>query len=131
MICDFALLLGFIAETHEIRHTIIKQVMEELNLHTSKKFMHRYRHQKQDTTMVHGNGFMRLKRWAWVGALAAFILLGAGIILQNSPWSEKLKEYTTRSVQSPPVVLPQSPAFREPPLLPQSPAFREPPPSLR
>ena len=131
MICDFALLLGFIDETHEIRHTIIKQVMEELNLHTSKKFLHRYTRQKQDTTMVHGNGFMRLKRWAWVGALAAFILLGAGIILQNSPWSEKLKESTTRSGQSPPVVLPQSPAFREPPLLPQSPAFREPPPSLR
>jgi general secretion pathway protein A len=127
MICDFALLLGFIAETHEISHTIIKQVMEELNLHTSKKFMHRYTRQKQDTIMAHGNGFMRLKRWAWVGALAAFILLGAGIILQNSPWSEKLKEYTTRSVQSPPVVLPQSPASREPPLLPQSPASREPP----
>jgi general secretion pathway protein A len=131
IICDLALLLGFIDETHEIGHTIIKQVMEELNLYSPKKPMHRFTRQKQDTTMVHGNGFMRLNRWALVGALAAFILLGAGIILQNSSGSKKLKESTTRSVQSPPVVLPQSPAFREPPLLPQSPASQKPPPSLR
>jgi general secretion pathway protein A len=131
IICDFALLLSFIDETYEIGHTIIKQVIEELTLYTPKKSMYRYTHQKQDTTITSNSGLMCRNHRALVSALAAFILLGAGLILQSSLGSKKLKEYTTRSVESPPIVLPQSPAYREPPLLPQSPAYREPPPSLR
>jgi general secretion pathway protein A len=127
IICDYALLLGFIEETHEIGPTRIKQVMEELNLYTSKKSMPRSTHHKQETTLTSRRGLMRRNHWALVSALAAFILLGAGLILQNSLGSKKLNEYTTRSVQSPPVVLPHSPASREPPLLPHSPASREPP----
>ena len=143
VVCDLALLLGSIEETREIGHTIIRQVLEELHLYPQKKFVHRYTPKKHDTTRIYSNRFRLLNRWTLASALAAFILLGAGIIVHNSSASKKLKEHTPRSVQSPPVDLPKSPAARELPLLPQgspsreplllpqSPASREQPPSHR
>jgi hypothetical protein len=97
------------------------------NVDTLKQFRRRHTRPQRDPNGVQAYGFRRLSRLALMAALAAFSLLGAGVILQHPLVSKKLKEYTTRSGQSPAVVLPQSPAWREPPLLPQSPVYREPP----
>jgi hypothetical protein len=75
--------------------------------------------------------FRRPRRLALMVALVVVSLLGAGVLWQSPLVRHKLKEYMTRSEQSPAVVVPPSPAYREPPLLPQSPAVQEPPPSRR
>jgi general secretion pathway protein A len=129
IICDLALLFGFIDEIHEIGHTTIQEVIEELNVYTPEQLRRRHTRQ-QDTTVVRARGFRRARRLALIGVLAVVSLFGAGLIWQ-SPWlSHKLKEYMTTSGQGPAVV-PHSPAYREPPLLPHSPANREPPASRR
>jgi len=127
IMCDLALLFGFVDETREIGHTIINKVMQELHLYTPEQLRHRYIRPKRDTNVVHANGFMRPSRWALMTALVVFSLLGAWAILQNPLVSKTLKEYTTRSVQNPPVVMPHSPVPSEPPLLPHSPVSSEPP----
>ncbi len=127
IICHVALLLGFNDQEREIGRTVINQVMKGLNFYTPEKPMSHHTRQKRDTNRVHTNHFRRPSLLALVVGIAAFSLLGAGVILQSSLASRKLREYTTRSVPSPAVVLPQSPVFREQPILPQSPVFREQP----
>lgn len=131
IICDMALLFGFIDEIHEIGHTTIKEVKQELNLYTPEQLKHGRTRPKRDTHVVHTPSFRRPSRRVLIATLATLSLLGAGLLWQSPLVSQKLKEYITGSVQSPPVVIPQSPAYREPPLLPQSPVYGEPSASRR
>ena len=143
IICDLALLLGFIDETREIGHTAIQEVMQNLNVYTPEQLRRRHTSPQRDTGVVRARSFRRPRRLALLAALVVVSLLGARALWQR-PWvSHNLKENMTRSeprstagvpptpaVREPPL-LPQSPAVREPSLLPQSPAGREPPPSSR
>ena len=131
IICDLALLCGFIDETREIGHTIIQEVMQDLHVYTPEQVRRRHTHPQRDTDVVRARRVRRPHSWAWMAALVVISLLGAGVLWQSSLVRHKLKEYLTRSEQSPAVVVQPSPAYREPPLLPQSPAVREPPPSSR
>jgi len=131
IICDLALLLGFINETREIGHTTIQEVMQDLNVYTPEQLRRRHTHPQPDSDVVHARSFRRPRRLAWMVALVVGSLLSAGALWQSPLVRHKLKEYMTRPGQSPAVVVPLSPAYREPPLLPQSPAAREPPPSHR
>jgi len=130
IICDLALLLGFIDGTREIGHTTIQEVMQDLNVYTPEQLRRRHTRPQRDTDVVRSRSVRRPRRLALMAALVVASLLGAGALWQSSLVSRKLKEYRTKSEPSPAVV-PPSPAYREPPLLPQSPAVREPPPSSR
>jgi general secretion pathway protein A len=127
IICDLALLVGFIDETREIGPTTIQEVIQDLNVYTPEQFRRRHTRPQQDTTMRRAHSFRRPRRLALLAALAVVSLLGAGVIWQSPLVSQKLKEYMTKPEPSPTVVVPPSPAYREPPLLPQSPAVSEPP----
>jgi hypothetical protein len=131
IICDLALLFGFIDETREIGHTTIQEVMQDLHVYTPEQLRRRHTRPQRDTDGVRVRSFRRPRRLALMAALVVVSLLGAGALWQSPLVSRKLKEYMTRSEQSPAVVVSPSPAGREPPLLPQSPAVREPPPSSR
>jgi general secretion pathway protein A len=131
IICDLALLLGFINETREIGHTIIQEVMQDLNVYTPEQVRRRHTRPQRDTDVVRARSVRRPRRLAWMAALGVVSLLGAGALWQSPLVHHKFKEYMTRSEQRPADVVPPSPAYREPPLLPQSPAVREPPPSSR
>jgi len=124
LICDLALLFGFIDEEYEIGRTTIKQVMKELNLYAPEKRMSRAPRQKRATNGAHANGFRRPGRLALVAGIAVCSLLGVGIVLQSPLASRKLREYMT-TVSSPLAVVPPSPGGREQPLLPPSPGGRE------
>jgi hypothetical protein len=91
IMCDLALLFGFVDETREIGHAIINKVMRELHLYTPEKLGRHYTRPKRDTNVVHANGFMRLSRWALMTTLAVFSLLGAWAMLQ-SPLVPRFKE---------------------------------------
>jgi hypothetical protein len=82
---------------------------------------------ERDTDMVRTRSVRRPRRLALMAALVVVSLLGAGALWQSSLVSHKLKEYIPRSEASSVVVVPPSPAYREPPRLPHSPAVREPP----
>jgi general secretion pathway protein A len=131
IICDLALLFGFIDEMREIGHTTIKEVIQDLNVYTPEQLRRRHTRPQRDTAVVQARGFRHPRRLAILGALAVVSLVGAGALWHSPLVSQKLKAYLTRSEQSPEVTVPSSPAMREPPLLPQSPAMREPPPSRR
>jgi len=130
IICDLALLLGFINETREIGHTIIQEVMQGLNVYTPEQLRRRHTHPQRDTDVMRSRSVRRPRRLALMATLVVVSLLGAGALWQSSRVSHKLKEYGTKSEPSPTAV-PPSPVYRELPLLPQSPAVREPPPSRR
>jgi general secretion pathway protein A len=131
IMCDLALLFGFIDETREIEHTTIKEVIQDLNVYTPEQLRRRHTRPQRDTTVVRARGFRHPRRLAWLAAVAVVSLLGAGVLWHSPQVSQKLKEYMMRSEQSPAVIVPASPAYHEPPLLPQSPAVREPSPSRR
>jgi general secretion pathway protein A len=131
IICDLALLFGFIDETREIGHTTIQEVMQDLNVYTPEQLRRRHTRPQRDTDVMRVRSFRRPRRLALMAALVVVGLLGAGVLWQSPLVRHKLKEYMTRSEPSPAVVVPPSPAYREPPLLPQSPAVREPLPSSR
>jgi len=131
IICDLALLFGFIDETHEIGHTTIQEVMQDLNIYTPEQLRRHHKRPRRDPDVVRAPLFRRPRRWARMAALVVVSVFGAGALWQSPLVSHKLKQYLTRLEQSPTVVVPPSPVYREPPLLPQSPAVREPPPSSR
>jgi general secretion pathway protein A len=131
IMCDLALLFGFIDETREIGHTTIKEVIQGLNVYTPEQLRRRHTRPQRDTTVRHTLGFRHPRRLALLAAVAVVILLGAGVLWHSPLVSQKLKEYMMKSEQSPAVIVPSSPTYHEPPLLPQSPAVREPPPSRR
>ncbi len=119
IICDLALLLGFIDETREIGHTIIQEVMQDLNVYTPEQLRRRHTRPQRDTDVVRARRFRRPRRLALMAALVVVSLLGAGALWHSPLVRHKLKEYMTRSEPSPAVVVPLSPAYREPPLLPR------------
>jgi general secretion pathway protein A len=131
IICDLALLFGFIDETREIGHTTIREVMRDLNIYTPEQLRHRHTRPHRDRALVRIRSVRGRRRLAWMATLVVVSLLGAGALWQYPLVRHKLKESMTRSGQSATDVVPPSPAYREPPLLPQSPAVREPPPSHR
>jgi general secretion pathway protein A len=131
VICDLALLFGFVDEMREIGHTTIKEVIQDLNVYTPEQLRRRHTRPQRDTAVVHAGGFRHPRRLAILGALAVVGLLGAGVLWHSPLVGQRLKEYLTRSEQSPAVTVPSSPAVREPPLLPQSPAVHEPSTSRR
>jgi hypothetical protein len=116
VICDNALIYGFSHRKRKIGCAIIQQVVQKLHLDGIEQVE---KHQSQ-------GGFGRSKRLALITGIASLSLLGVGFVLQPSLPGGKFREYT-RSVASPPAVLPQSPSVHEPPLLPQSPDVHEPP----
>ena len=126
-VCDLALLFGFIDETREIGPTTIQEVMQDLNVYTPEQLRRRHTCPQRDTDMVRTRSVRRPRRLALMAALVVVSLLGAGALWQSSLVSHKLKEYIPRSEASSVVVVPPSPAYREPPRLPHSPAVREPP----
>jgi general secretion pathway protein A len=132
IMCDLALLFGFIDETREIGHTTIKEVIQGLNVYTPEQLRRHHTRPQRDTTVRHTFGFRHPRRLALLAAVAVVSLLGAGVLWHSPLVSQKLKEYIMmKSEQSPAVIVPSSPTDHEPPLLPQSPAVREPPPSRR
>jgi general secretion pathway protein A len=131
IICDLALLCGFIDETREIGHTTIQEVMQDLNIYTPEQLRRHHTRPRRDTDVMRAPRSRRPRRWARMAALVVVSLLGAGALWQSPLVSHKLKQYLTRPEQSPTVVVPPSPVYREPPLLPQSPTVREPPLSSR
>jgi len=131
IVCDLALLFGFVDETREIGHTTIRAVIQDLNIYTPEQLRRRHTHSQKDTAAVRVHGFRRPRRLALLAALAMVGLLGAGVVWQSPLVSRKLKEYRTRSEPSPALVVQPKPAYREPPLLPQSPAVPEPSTSRR
>jgi hypothetical protein len=114
IICDNALIFGFGHRKRKIGCAIIQQVVQKLHLDGIEQVE---KHQSQ-------GGFRRSKRLALIAGMASLSLLGVGFVLQPSLPGSKLREYT-RSVASPPAVLPQSPSVHEPLLLPQSPSGHE------
>jgi general secretion pathway protein A len=131
IICDLALLCGFIDETREIGHTTIQEVMQDLNIYTPEQLRRHHTRPRQDTDVMRAPRSRRPRRWARMAAVVVVSLLGAGALWQSPLVSHKLKQYLTRPEQSPTVVVPPSPVYREPPLLPQSPTVREQPLSSR
>jgi general secretion pathway protein A len=131
IMCDLALLFGFIDDTREIGPMTIKEVIQDLNVYTPEQLRRRPTRPQRDTTVGQAPGVRRPRRLALLAAVAIVSLLSAGVLWHSPLVRQKLKEYTTRSEQSPAIVVPPSPAYREPPLLPQSPAVREPPASRR
>src|SRR5215471_3510995 len=125
IICDLALLFGFIDEIREIGHTTLNAVIQDLNVYTPEQLRRRHTCPQRDTAVMHARGFRHPRRLAILGALAVVSLLGAGALWHSPLVSQKLKEYLTKSEQSPAVTVPSSPAMREPPLLPQNPVMRE------
>ena len=126
VICDLALLSGFINEEHEIGRATIRKVTQEFSLYTPAKRTSRQPHQKRATNGGHASGFMRPSRLAIVAGITVFSLLGTAVVLQSSLVSRKLSEYMTTGV-SPLAALPYSPGVREQPILPYSPGVREQP----
>src|SRR5713101_1334044 len=51
IICDLALLFGFIDETRELGHTTIQKVIQELNIYTPEQLRRRHTRPQQDTTV--------------------------------------------------------------------------------
>ncbi len=76
-------------------------------------------HMLKYAPMGHAPRVMRPRRLALVAGIAAFSLLGAGVVLHSSLARRTLREETTRSGPSPAVVLPQRPGWHDQPLLPQ------------
>ena len=97
-------------------------VKQALNVYTPEQLR-----RPRDTGVVRARSIRRPRRLALPAALVVVSLLGAGALWQSSLVSHKLKEYIPRSEASSVVVVPPSPAYREPPRLPHSPAVREPP----
>ena len=120
LICDLALLFGFIDEKREIRRARIQQVIKAWHIDIPEKSLSHYTRQNRVTSGVHAHRFTRPRHLALVAGIAAFSLLGAGVVLQSSLVNRILGEYTTRSVPSPVDILPQRPAWHEQPLLPQN-----------
>jgi general secretion pathway protein A len=131
IICDLALLGGFIDGLREIGPTTIQEVMQNLKVYTPEQVHRRHTHPQRDPDVGRARSVRRPRRVAWMAALVVGSLLGAGALWHSPLVWHKLKESMTRPEPSPAVVVPPSPAYREPPLLPQSPAVREPPPSGR
>ena len=131
IMCDLALLFGFIDEMREIEPTIIKEVIQDLNVYTPEQLRRRHTRQQRDIPVAQSRGVRRPRRLALLAAVAVVSLLGVGALWYSPLVSHKLKEYTTRSEPGPTVGLPSRPAYREPPLLPQDPAVREPAASRR
>jgi general secretion pathway protein A len=117
LICDLALLFGFIHGEREIGPTMVTQAMKEFNFYTSENSMSRHTRPKPDTTGVHTRSFRRLRRLVLVAGLVAF-LIGAGVVLQSSLAPRTLREDTIKSGPTPTVVLPQQPGWRDQPLIP-------------
>src|SRR5689334_7987533 len=105
--------------------------MQDLKVYAPEQMQPRHTRSQRETDVVRARSFRLPRRWAWMVALVVVSLLGAGALWQSPLVRHKLKEYVTRPEQSPPVVIPPSPAYREPPLLPQSSAVHESPPSRR
>ena len=131
IICDLALSSGLTDKTREIGPTIIQEVMQDLHVYTPEQLRRRHMRPHRDTAVGRAHRFRRPRRVAVMAALVGVSLLGAGALWQSPLVSHKLKEYMTRPEPSPAVVVPLSPAYREPPLLPHSRTGREPPPSGR
>ncbi len=105
--------------------------MQDLNVYTPEQLRRRHTRPQQDTDVVRARSFRRPRRLALMAALVVVSLLGAGALWHSPLVRHKLKESMTRSEQNSAIVVPPSPAYREPPLLPQSLAVRESPPSSR
>ena len=121
LICDLALLFGFLNEEREIGPTMVTQAMKEFNFYTSENSMSRHTRPKPDTTGVHTSSFRRLRRLVLVAGIVAF-LIGAGVVLQSSLAPRTLRELyrdTIKSDPTPTVVLPHQPGWRDQPLLPR------------
>jgi general secretion pathway protein A len=125
IMCDLALLLGFIDETREIGPTTIQEVIRDLNVYTPEQLRRRHTRPQRDTTAGLSHSGRRPHRLALLTALAIVSMLSAGALWYSPLINQRLREFTTRSEQNPAVV-PLGPVYREPPLLPQSPAVREP-----
>jgi hypothetical protein len=116
LLCDLALLSGFINEKREIGHTMIQQAIQEFNFYTPTNSMRRHTRSKPDARGVHPNSFRRPRRLALVAGIVAF-LLGAGVVLQARRMH---REDAMKSGPSPVVVSPPQPDWRDLPSLPQS-----------
>jgi hypothetical protein len=114
LICDLALLFGFIDEKYEIGRATITQVMKELNLYAPAKRLSRHPRHQRDTTGAHANGFKRPGRLALVAGIAVCSLLGIGVVLQSSLARRQLREYRTTGA-SPLAVVPHRPGVRAQP----------------
>ena len=114
LICELALLFGFINEEREIGPTMVTQAMKEFNFYTSENSMSRHTRPKPDTTGVHTSSFRRLRRPVLVAGIVAF-LIGAGVVLQSSLAPRTLREDTIKSGPTPTVVLLQQPGWRDQP----------------
>ena len=118
LICDLALLFGFINEEREIGPTMVTQAMQEFNFYASENSMSRHTRPKPDTRGVHASRFRRLRRLVLVAGMVAF-LVGAGVVLQSSLARRTLREDAIQSGPTPAAVLPQQPGWRDQPLLPR------------
>src|SRR5262249_10126758 len=78
IICDLALLFGFIDEMREIRHTTIKEVIQDLNVYTPEQLRRRHTRPQRDTAVVYAGGFGRPRLLAILGAWPGVVLRGAG-----------------------------------------------------
>src|SRR5262249_12103158 len=76
VICDLALLSGFIHEEHEIGRATIRKVTQEFTLYTPAQRTSRQPHQKQATNGGHASGFRRPSRLAIIAGITVFSLLG-------------------------------------------------------
>jgi hypothetical protein len=125
IMCDLALLFGFINETREIGPTTIQEVMRGLNVYTPEQLRRHHTRPQRDTTVGQAHGGREPRRLALLATLAVVSILSAAALWYSPLASQKRQEATTRSEPSPAVVVLPSPAYREPPLLPQGPARRE------
>src|SRR5262245_4611905 len=93
IICDLALLLGFIDGRREIEHTTIQEVMQDLNVYTPEQLRRRHTRPQRDPDVVRTRHFRRPRRLALLAALVVVSLLGVGALWQSPLVSQKLKEY--------------------------------------
>jgi general secretion pathway protein A len=127
LICDLALLSGFVDAKRTIERTRIQQVIESWNVGLPEKSLRHPTRQQRVANGIHAHRVMRLHRPALVAGIAACIVLGAGVIVQSSLANRNLGDSTTKSVPSPAISLPQRSDWREQPLLPQYSVWREQP----
>jgi hypothetical protein len=124
LLCDLALLFGFIHEKREIDPTMIQQAMQEFNFYTPQNSMRRHSRPQPHAKGAPTNSLRRPRRLALVAGIVAFSLLGTGVVLQSSLARRMLREATTRLAPNPTVVAPQQPGWRDQPILPQGPSSR-------
>src|SRR3954452_19686546 len=69
LLCDLALLFGFIHEKREIDPTMIQQAMQEFNFYTPQNSMRRHTRPNSYAQGVHANSFRRPRRLVLVAGI--------------------------------------------------------------